>query len=65
MSAEPNTLNPRAPLANGVAVTTAAPLPVTSVAATIVDNGKIISPVVWVANGVVVDTAHPLPITLV
>ncbi len=65
MIAEANTLNPRTPVANGVAVTTAAPLPCTSVAASIVDNGKIINPVVWVANGVVVDTAHPLPITLI
>ncbi len=65
MSAEPNTINPRTPVANGVAVTIAAPLPVTSVAASIVDNGKIINPVVWVANGVVVSNAAPLPITLV
>ncbi len=65
MTAEANTLNPRTPVANGVAVTTAAPLPVTSVAATVVDNGKIINPIVFVANGVVVDTAHPLPVTLI
>ncbi len=65
MTAEANTLNPRTVVANGVEVTTAAPLPVTSVAASIVDNGTIINPVVWTANGAVVDTAHPLPITLV
>ncbi len=65
MTAEANTLSPRTVVANGVAVTTAAPLPCTSVAATVVDTGKIISPVVWVANGVVVDNTNPLPITLV
>ncbi len=58
-------VNPRTVVANGVAVTTAAPLPCTSVAASIVDNGNIINPVSWVANGVAVTTAAPLPITLV
>ncbi len=58
-------VNPRTVVANGVAVTTAAPLPCHSVAAGPADNGNIINPVTWVANGVAVTTAAPLPITLV
>lgn len=58
-------INPRVIVANGVAVTDAAPLPCTSVDTTVTDNGAVINPVTWVANSIAVTDTDPLPITLV
>lgn len=60
-----NVCNPSSLVVNGVEVSTANPLPATSVAAGPSNPSVSISPRTWVVNGAPVSTSNPLPITLV
>lgn len=57
-------INPKTPIVNGAAVSTANPLPTTVSTTSGGATNVYINPIIWVVNGAIVSASNPLPITM-